>query len=46
MLSLARSLADEGKLKSAKRRYQEIILKYPKTKAAGDAKELVDKLNK
>ena len=46
MLNLAKSLADEGRLESAKRRYQEIILKYPKTKAAGEAKDLLDKLNK
>jgi Trypsin-like peptidase domain len=46
MLNLAKSLADDGKLESAKRRYQEILLKYPKTKAAGEAKELLDRLNK
>ena len=46
LLNLAKSLADEGKLESAKRRYQDIILKYPKTKAAGAAKELLDRLNK
>ncbi len=46
MLSLAKSLADEGKLERAKMRYEEIMLKYPKTKAADEAKELLTRINK
>jgi S1-C subfamily serine protease len=46
LLSLAKSLADEGKLERAKMRYEDIVLKYPNTKAAGEAKELLNRLNK
>lgn len=46
LLNLAKSLADEGKLERAKSRYEEIMLKYPKTKAASEAKDLLDRMNK
>jgi S1-C subfamily serine protease len=46
LLTLAKSLADEGKLERAKGRYEEIMLKYPNTKAASEAKQLLDRINK
>ena len=46
LLSLAKSLADDGKLERAKGRYEDIILKYPSTKAATEAKVLLDRINK
>jgi S1-C subfamily serine protease len=46
MLNLAKSLADDGKLERAKGRYEEIIAKYPNTKAANEAKVLFDRINK
>ncbi|CAN5469684.1 hypothetical protein BH10PLA2_BH10PLA2_31570 [soil metagenome] len=46
MLTLAKSLADDGKLERAKGRYEEIIAKYPNTKAATEAKVLFDRINK
>lgn len=42
-LSLAKNLADSGKIDSARTRYQEIITKYPKTQAAEEAKKLLKK---
>ena len=45
-LRLATDLADAGKTDRARERYQDIIKHYPKTKAAAEAKELLDKLKK
>ena len=45
-LTLAKSLADQGKLETAKSWFEEIVTKYPKTKAAEEAKTLLDKLDK
>ena len=45
-LRFAKSLASDGKLEKAKDRYEEIITTFPKTKAAEEAKLLLDKLNK
>jgi tetratricopeptide (TPR) repeat protein len=42
-LKLAKALAGEGLVDKAKRRYQEIIEKYPNTKAAEEAKRLLEK---
>lgn len=42
---LAKSLADDGVKARAKERLEEIIKKYPETKAAEDARELLKKLN-
>jgi hypothetical protein len=43
-LKFAKTLEEEGKLDRAKTRYEEIVTKYPKTKAAEEAKELLKKL--
>jgi hypothetical protein len=45
-LNFARTLADAGRLEKAKERCEEIINDFPKTKAALEAKTLLDKLNK
>jgi S1-C subfamily serine protease len=45
-LGLAKTLAEAGKLDIAKTRYQKIINDFPNTKAASEAKLLLDKLNK
>ncbi len=45
-LRLAKALADEGRLERAKDNYEKIIAAYPETKAAAEAKVLLDKLNK
>jgi S1-C subfamily serine protease len=45
-LKLAKALADEGRLERAKDRFEKIISDYPKTKAAVEAKTLLDNLNK
>jgi S1-C subfamily serine protease len=45
-LRLAKSLADDGLVEKARARYEEIIKTYPKTKAAQEAKQLLDKLGK
>ncbi len=45
-LGLAKDLADKGKLERAKARYEEIMVKYPNTKAASEAKVLLDRINK
>jgi len=42
-LSLAKQLADDGNTDKAKQRFQEIIKNYPNTKAAKEAKQLLDK---
>lgn len=38
-------LLEAGRLETAKQRFEEIISDYPNTKAAGEAKVLLDKLN-
>lgn len=43
-LKLAKRFADDGLPEKARKWYQEIIDTYPKTKAASQAKELLDKL--
>ncbi len=43
-LKLAKLLAADGLTDKAKARYQEIVKKYPDTKAAKEAKELLEKL--
>jgi S1-C subfamily serine protease len=43
-LELGKRLADEGKLESAKKWYERILADYPKTKAAEEAKTLLDQL--
>ncbi|MFN4260217.1 MAG: tetratricopeptide repeat protein [Gemmataceae bacterium] len=45
-LKTARKLIDFGLADKAKPRLEEILKKYPKTKAAEEAKTLLDKLNK
>jgi S1-C subfamily serine protease len=45
-LKFAKTLADDGKLEKAKDRYEEIITSFPNTKAAAEAKLLLDKLSK
>jgi S1-C subfamily serine protease len=45
-LQLARMLATDGKLEKAKAYCEEILESYPKTKAAEEAKLLLDKLSK
>jgi hypothetical protein len=45
-LTFAQTLAEDGKTARAKARLEEIIEKYPKTKAAVAAKELLKKLDK
>jgi len=45
-LNLAKQLASDGLLDKARTRFQEIIDTYPKTKAAADARKLLEKLGK
>jgi hypothetical protein len=45
-LKLARSLVTDGKADRAAERLREIIKHFPKTKAAGEAQELLDQLSK
>jgi hypothetical protein len=45
-LKLARSLASDGKEDKAAERLQEIIKNFPNTKAASEARQLLQKLNK
>ena len=45
-LKFAKTLADDGKTDKAKTRLEDIIAKYPKTKAAKEARELLKNLNK
>ena len=45
-LSFAKTLLDDGKTDRAKARLEDIVAKYPKTKAAEQAKELLKKLDK
>ncbi len=45
-LDFAKTLAKDGKTAKAKERLEEIVAKYPKTKAAGEAKELLKTLDK
>jgi len=43
-LGFAKTLLDDGKTAKAKERLEELVEKYPKTKAATEAKELLKKL--
>jgi S1-C subfamily serine protease len=43
-LKLAKMLQEGGKIDSARARYQDIIKTYPKTKAAEEARQLLDKI--
>ena len=45
-LELAKTLANDGKLDKAKVRFETIISTYPDTKAAVEAKVLLDRINK
>lgn len=45
-LKLAKMLLDDGQKKEAKESLEEIVAKYPKTKAGGEAKALLEKLKK
>jgi S1-C subfamily serine protease len=45
-LEFAKTLAEEGKVESAKKRYEQIMADFPNTKAAAEAKLLLDKLDK
>lgn len=45
-LKLARSLVTDGKADRAAERLREIVKQFPKTKAAGEARELLDQLTK
>ena len=45
-LSSAKGLENIGKLERAKERYEEIVAEFPQTKAAAEAKVLLDRLNK
>jgi hypothetical protein len=45
-LKFAQTLMEDGKTEKARTRFEEIIAKYPKTKAAAEAKELLKKLDK
>ena len=44
-LNLAKILLDDGKTAKAKERFEDIVAKYPKTKAAEEARELLKKLD-
>jgi len=44
-LKFAKSLLEDGKDEKAAERFAEIVKKYPKTKAAAEAKELLQKKN-
>jgi TolA-binding protein len=45
-LRMAKELEDAGKIEKAKVWYEDIINKFPKTRAAADARVFLDKLNK
>jgi hypothetical protein len=45
-LNFAKTLAEDGKTAKAKERLEEVITKYPKTKAAEEARELLKNLDK
>ena len=45
-LEFAKTLASDGKVDKARSRFETIISKYPTTKAAAEAKVLLDKINK
>jgi TolA-binding protein len=45
-LKLAKIFIEDGKLEDAREYCQDILKRYPKTKAAAEAKELLDKLKK
>jgi hypothetical protein len=45
-LKLARSLVNDGKEEKAAERLREIIAQYPKTRAAGEARQLLDTLKR
>lgn len=45
-LKFAKEFLEDGKVERAKERLEEIVKRYPKTKAATEAKELLEKLDK
>ena len=45
-LKFAKTLAEDGKKAKAKERLEDIVAKYPNTKAAGEARELLKNLDK
>lgn len=45
-LTYAKGYYEDGKLDKAREKYKDIIAKFPKTKAAEEAKELLEKLDK
>jgi hypothetical protein len=45
-LNLAKILAEDGKVDKAKERLRDLIKDFPKTKAAEEARQLLEKLNK
>jgi hypothetical protein len=45
-LNLAKILLDDGKTDKAKARFEEIVAKFPKTKAADQARDLLKKMDK
>ena len=42
-LKLAKTLVEDGLIEKAKERYRDIVKRYPNTKAAAEAKELLEK---
>jgi S1-C subfamily serine protease len=45
-LEFAKTLAEDGKVDIARKRYQRVVSEFPDTKAAAEAKQLLEKLDK